>query len=289
MAQVGIVTDSTSGFSRELMKEYGIRIISMGFIMNNRVYRDYLDITLDEFWKIFPTFKEIPTTSAGGVGDFRNAFLDLAKSTNSIVCITISKALSATYNAADQAARMVMEEKPGLNIKLIDSKTSSGALSLIVLEAARAARAGKSQEEVVQVVQNMMSRAKYLLIFESLKYIMKIGRAPDAKNPDARAAAMPQISPIMGIVKTDTGVMENLDRASNIDEALMKATDLVKNYVDINEPVHFLLHYPDRIDKCEQMKKVLASKYNCAEVRIWQWSPATIVSCGPVYGLAFYT
>jgi DegV family protein with EDD domain len=289
MAQVGIVTDSTSGFSRELMTEYGIRIVSMGFISNSKVYRDYLDITTEEFWKIFPTFKEIPTTSAGGVGDFRAAFLDLAKSTNNIVCITISKVLSATYNAADQAARIVMEEKPGLNIKLIDSKTSSGALSLIVLEAARAARAGKSQDEVIRIVEDMMSRAKYFIILESLKYIMKIGRAPDAKNPDAKTAAIPPISPIMGIVKTDTGVMENLERASNIDDALMKATDLVKNYVDINNPIHFLLHYPDRIDKCEQMKKVLLSKYNCAEMHIWQWAPATIVSCGPVWGLAFYT
>lgn len=289
MAQVGIVTDSTTGFPPALAAEYGIRLVPMGFILGNKVYKDYVDITPDEFWKIFPDFKEIPTTSAGSLGDFRNAFMDLAKSMDKIVCITISRVLSATYNAADQAARIVREENPGLDIQLIDSQTSSGGLALVVLEAARAARAGKNQEEVVQVAHDMMSRSKYFIILESLKHIMKVGRAPDAASPEARAAEVPQISPVMGIVKEGTGVMENLERGSNIDEALLKAADLVKNYIDPGKPVHFLLHYPERIDKCEKLKEVLTAKYDCAEMNIWQWTPTTIVATGPMYGLAFYT
>jgi len=283
MSRVSIVTDSTTGLPEELVKEYDIRIVPMGFVLNNKIYRDYVDISVEEFWKMFPKFEEIPTTSAGSLGDFRSTFQNLARDTDSIVCITISDVLSATHKAAEQAAQLVMEEAAGIKIDVIDSKTSSGALGLIVLEAARAAKAGKSRSEVLQVVQDMMSRARYFIIMESLKYIMKVGRAPDSQVPPQAL-----VSPIMGIVKTDTGVMENLGRAANIDEALVQAIDMVQNYIDGKKAVHFLLHYPDRPDKCERMRQAIINKYNCVEMHVGQWPPTVVVATGPMYGLAFY-
>lgn len=285
MSQVGIVSDSVTGLSEKTMTENGIRVVSMGFVYNNKVYRDFLDIKIDDFWKMFPNFKEIPTTSACSIGDFRNTFLDLARTTDKIVCITISNKLSATYKAADQAAQIVRSENPALDIRVIDSKTSSGGLGWIVLEAARAARAGKNQEEIVAIVQNMISRAKYLIALESMKYILKVARAPEAKGQPIPV----NISPIMGIVKPDIGVMENIDRAANIDEALLKMTDLVQNYVEPGKPVHFILTYPDRFDKLEKISKLISEKYNCAEIIIGQWPPSAMVATGPMYGLGFYT
>ena len=63
MSRVGIVTDSTSLLPNELIAEYGIRRVSMGIVLNNKVYRDHLDITTSDFWKMFPDFKEMPTTA----------------------------------------------------------------------------------------------------------------------------------------------------------------------------------------------------------------------------------
>jgi DegV family protein with EDD domain len=285
MSQVGIVSDSVTGLSEKTMTENGIRIVSMGFVYKNKVYRDFVDISIAEFWKMFPNFTEIPTTSAGSIGDFRNTFLDLARTTDKIVCITISDKLSATHKAAVQAAQMVRSENPGLDIRVIDSKTSSSGLGWIVLEAARAARAGKSQEEVLAVVQNMMSRAKYMIVLESMKYILKVARAPDSKGQPVPV----NISPIMGIVKPDTGVMESIDRAANIDEGLLKAVGLVRNYIEPGRPVHFILTYSDRIDPLEKISQSLAEKYNCAEIIFGQWPPAAMVATGPMYGIGFYT
>jgi fatty acid-binding protein DegV len=117
-----------------------------------------------------------------------------------------------------------------------------------------------------------------------MKYILKVARAPadNSQQPPM------QIVPIMGIVKAGSGVMESIDRANSLEEALSKATDLVKNYIDTSKPVHFLLTYPDRPDNCEKMSKLLAEKYNCAEIIYGQWTPSAIVAAGPMYGLAFY-
>lgn len=288
MSQVGIVTDTSSSLPRDLVKQYGIYAIPVGFVLSHKLFRDYVDITPEEFWKMFPNLKDTPTTSAVSVGDFRDAFLNLAKVTSDIVCITISREFSATHTAARQAAEMVMGEKSGLKIAVVDSRTSAGGLSLIVIEAARAAQAGKSLAEVVQVIQDMIPRVKYYLMLESLKYIARVGRAPDAK---AQASAPPpvQISPIMGIVKPDTGVMESLNRGANLDDAIAKGIEMVKNYIDVSRPVHFLLQYPDNLAKCEQIGSALREKYKCAEIHIGQFAPTSIVATGPMYGIAFWT
>jgi DegV family protein with EDD domain len=282
MPEVGIVTDSTSLIPADLRAEYDIRVVSMGFILNNKVYRDHVDIETSEFWKIYPTFKEPPTTSAGATGDFYRAFLDLAEDKKSIVCITLSGVLSATFGSANQAARMAMEKKPGLDIRVIDSKTCLGALGFVVLEAARAARSGKNLPEVLDVVQDMLPRVKYFMILESLRSLMKIGRAPDGKVMD-----VPQIKPIMGMV-SGKGVVENLDRAATLDEALAKAVEMVGKYTSGGKPVHILLHYPQTDEKTEQMKQMLLSRYSCAEMYSSQCVPATVVATGPMWAMGFY-
>jgi DegV family protein with EDD domain len=146
--------------------------------IDGKDYRDQVDISPSEFWRIFRGLKKLPTTSAAGPGDWTSAITEMAKSTNDIVCIPVSKKLSATHEGAVQASDIMKAEYPNLNIEIIDSETGTGAQGFIVLEAARAAHAGKSLTEVVQVARDMIPRVKYFMSPDTLKYLIKIGRAP---------------------------------------------------------------------------------------------------------------
>ncbi len=97
MSKVGIVTDSISCVPPQLVKEYDIRVIPYHLILEGKDYRDQIDITPAEFWRRFPNLKKLPTTAAMGAGEYASTITELAKSTDSIVCITISRALSAAY------------------------------------------------------------------------------------------------------------------------------------------------------------------------------------------------
>ena len=125
--------------------------------IDEQYYRDNVDITMTEFWKMFPNLKEQPTTSAVNPGDFLNIFNELSKSVDNIICILVSKILSATQECAYQARRIIRPELPNLNIEIIDSKTSAGAMGFTVLEAARAAQQNKSMAEIIEVVQDIIS------------------------------------------------------------------------------------------------------------------------------------
>ncbi|MEW6142035.1 MAG: DegV family protein [Chloroflexota bacterium] len=284
MSKVAIVTDSTSCMPPELLKEYDIRVVPVGMVMNGRVYRDMVDITAAEFWKIFPDIKEQPTTTAGNPGDFVTVFGELAKATDNIVCILVSKALTATFESAYLARKLVKADHPDVNIHIIDSRTSAGALGFIVLEAAKTARAGKPVGEVLKVVDDMTSRVIYVAALDTLKYLINIGRAP--KN--ANIGEMLNVKPIIGFVD-DGGLIEVVGRVGGKEKALNKMVDMVKKYVDIKNPLHVIVHYSNRPEEGEQLKQLVASRYKCAELLFTEYTPVMCSATGPMVGMGFYT
>ena len=172
MSHVGIVTDSTNCLPPELIREYDIRVGSVVLNINGKSYRDQIDITPAEFYHIFPTLEELPTTSGVIPADFVAHFENLARTTDSIACIVLAKELSVTWQSAMQAREIFLKEHPNVALEIVDTKTAAGATGLIALEAARAARAGKKLAEVVQVTKEMMPKVNFIATLDTLKYLI---------------------------------------------------------------------------------------------------------------------
>jgi hypothetical protein len=81
--------------------------------MDDKDYVDKIDITPDEFWKKFYTLKKLPTTATVSPGDFTRIFMELGAVTDSIVCPTVSKALTGAYQSAEIAREDVLKAYPG--------------------------------------------------------------------------------------------------------------------------------------------------------------------------------
>jgi DegV family protein with EDD domain len=284
MSRVGIVTDSTNCLPPELINQYGIHVVPVCMIINGKVYRDLVDISLAEFKDISNNLDKQPTTSAANPGDFLNVFKELAQSTNDIVCILVSKALTATHESAYQARRMIRQEYPNLNVEIIDSRTSAGALGFIVIEAARAAKDGKNLAEIIAIAHEMVPRVVYLALLETLKFLMQIGRAPKA----TKVGEMLNVKPLIGFVD-DTGLIEVVSRVRGRNKALSTLVDLVGKYVDTGQPLHMMVHYSNGREQGEELRDLLTSRYRYAEIYLSEYSPVMVGAAGPLVGLSVYS
>jgi len=282
MSRVGIVTDTTSCLPPELVKEYDIRIVPVGLVIGGKHYKD-TELTNEEFWRLFYAANGSTSTTAASPGDFATIFEELSQSVNSIVCILVSKALSATFEAATQGKKLVQEKNPGIKIEIVDSKTSAGALGFIVLEAARAAKAGKSLEEVVQVANDMLPRVKFITAMDTLKYLIKTGRAPKM----AVIGDWLGVKPIIGMV-SNTGLVENLGRARGKQKALAKIAELAKAHIEPGKPVHAMFHYTDGVAAGETLREIITSQIDCKEVYFTPYTPVMASATGPVVAFSFY-
>ncbi len=282
MSKVTVVTDSVTCLPAETIAESGIRVVPCGLIIDGKPYRDQVDISSDEFWKRFSTLKQV-STSGALPGEFVNVFRSEAKENNSIVCIVLSKALSVSYKSAGQARDIIKAEFPNLDIEIIDSKTVIGAEGFVVREAARAAQAGKTRDEVVSIAQDMMGRVKWVVGLRT-KHTAQFGRAPDS----VFAGNTPEIIPMIAMLH-GTGLVEDAGRASGKQAGFQRMVEIVGENIDSSRPLHVIVHYTDIIEDGKQLLEMVKARYNCVETYLTPYSPVLGGSSGPATAVAFYT
>ena len=176
---VKIVTDSLSDIVDGVSGELGITVVPLYVRFGEKVYRDRVEITTDEFYHRLVHDDILPTTTQPSPGDFLDAFNKLAKETDEILVIVVSSKLSGTYQSALQAKSMV-EGK--CRIEVIDSETVIMGLGLVVLSAAKAARDGAGFGELIDLVRGAIPRSHAIMSFDTLKYLAKGGRIGRAQG-----------------------------------------------------------------------------------------------------------
>jgi len=209
---VKIVTDSLSDITGDLAKELGITVVPLTVFFGHESFLDRVTITTDEFYRRLAQGTVWPTTTQPPPGDFVNVYNKLAKETDEILVITLSSKLSGTYQSAIQA-KDLFEGK--CRIEVIDSLKVAMSLGLIVISAAKAARAGANLNDLVDLVGKAMPRSHLIAYFDTLKYLAKGGRIGKAQG---MLGAILSIKPILTV---KDGVMSPLtklrSRAAGLD------------------------------------------------------------------------
>jgi DegV family protein with EDD domain len=224
------VPDSTSDLMPETASEMGITIVPLnvhfGTEIGTETYQDGIDLKAEDFYRRLEQCKTLPTTSAPAPGAFAQVYDKLAKETDEILVITISSKLSATYKAAvDGKAAM----KSKARLEIVDSLSAVVGLGLIVISAAKAAKAGASLDEVIEVVRGSMGRVDFRLAFDTLEYLRKGGRIGTAQ---AFLGSALKVNPILTI---KNGLTEGVTRVRSRAKAVDYLGDFVMGFPDIEE------------------------------------------------------
>src|SRR5206468_4104635 len=131
MAGVRVVTDSSCDLPDDLVAEHGITVVPLSIRFGAEELVDRRDLTSEEFWSRCQTSPVLPETAAPSPGAFEAAFRQARESgADGIVCVNLSSKLSATIQAAAQAAKAVEADVP---VRVIDSLSVSLGLGLHVL------------------------------------------------------------------------------------------------------------------------------------------------------------
>ena len=170
---VKVVTDSTADLPDSLVRELGLEVVPLNVHFGTTVYRDGIDLDVDEFFRRLVSSPQVPTTSQPSVGDFVDVYRRLGEDASAIVSVHLSTKLSGTINAATQA--IDSEELP-CPVTVVDSRSASIGTGLVAVAAARAAQAGDSLEKVVQAAYKVASSLRVLITMDTLEYLQKGGR-----------------------------------------------------------------------------------------------------------------
>src|SRR5213595_1436399 len=101
---VQIVTDSAADLPLALAAEYGIHVIPLRVEVGGRSYRDGVDLSGPEFYRLLRENPARITTSQPALGEFQQTYHDLTAAGCNVVSVHVSSGLSGTYNVATLAA-----------------------------------------------------------------------------------------------------------------------------------------------------------------------------------------
>ncbi len=236
---VKIVTDSTSDLTHEIASMLGITVVPLYVSLGGVTYRDNIDLTTDDFYQKLGQSATLPTTSSPSPGSFTEVYDRLAAETDEILTITISSKLSASYKTA-VAGREI--RKSNARVEIIDSLSAIAGLGLIVISAAKAAQAGQSLDEVINVTRSSMKRVEFRIAFDTLEYLKRGGRIGAAQ---AFLGSMLKVNPILTI---KDGVIEGVARPRSRTKAMDFLYDFVASYAHIEEMVIEDANTPDDVE-----------------------------------------
>ncbi len=191
---VRIVTDSACDLSDADLAEWGIGLVPLSIRFGDDEFVDRTELSTSEFYRRLANSEQLPETSAPSPGAFAAMFNSLAdEGADAVVCINISEALSATIQAARTAAT---SDDVSIPVHVVNSQSVTGGLGSIVLGCARAARDGKSAEEIVAMAEDMRDRTRIYATLDTLENLKKGGRIGGAQ---AAFGAMLSIKPLLDL------------------------------------------------------------------------------------------
>lgn len=206
MSKMRIAADSTCDLPLSKANELGITIVPVVVNFGVETYTDF-ELTGDEFWQ---KAKEVchPRSSQPSVGAFAEAYRPLVEAGDEVVCLTVTGKLSGSYNSASTAA----QDFEG-RVTVVDSLSLSYALGAQVLAAREAAEAGASVAEIIQRTEDVRQRSHLFLLFDTIEYLEKGGRAN---------RVMPAIKRIVGML--------NIKAMLTLDDGELKLLGAARSY-----------------------------------------------------------
>ena len=216
---IKIITDSTCDIARETVERFGISVVPAYVLFGEESFRQGIDINPTQFYARLQSSSQLPSTSQPTPGDFIGAMEPLVSAGDQVVCVTVARQLSGTYNSAAQAASQFADGA----VTVIDSGTASvGHMLQVVAVAEDAAAPDATLESVVSAAETRAGRGYGFAMVDTLEYLQKGGRIGKAQ------AFMGSLMKVKPILRVADGEVLPVDRPRNVRRGLQRLEELVR-------------------------------------------------------------
>ncbi len=274
-----IVADTTCGLPRDLIAQRGIVLIPQVVMFGEESFHDDKELDTAAFLQKLKAAKELPKTAAPEPPLYYPIFEEAKKKRESVIIVAPTGKASGTVRSAETAA----QEFPGVDIRVVDTLTISCNLGSLVLVADDMAKAGKSADEIVAKLNDMIPRGRIYFLVDTLEYLAKGGRIGGAKR---LLAELLEIKPILQV---KDGQVVPFEQQRTKKRALARLVEVVVEQCKGGENAHLCVLQVEAEQEAELLVTELKSRVNVPNIPIYELPPAIVVHAGPrAMGVGFF-
>jgi DegV family protein with EDD domain len=254
-ANTAILVDSTADFPEAPERFPNWRVVPLYVLFGDQSYRDYVELSPEEFYARLRTAEQLPTTSQPTPGDFLAAYETLS-GYDRVYSLHISAALSGTYQSARTAAAEL-----GDKVRVVDSESASAAIAMLGLAIQRRLDRGTTDQEIDALIARYKERAGLIFTVDTLEFLRRGGRIGRAS---AWAGELLHVKPILALKREVVPVKRVRGNRKAMQE-------FVSAFISSSSDVPTLrvgIAHADAPERAEQLRKMVRAERPQAEVEI---------------------
>ena len=201
---------------------------------------------------------ECPKSACPSPGLYLDAFEETEA--DRIYVITISAALSGSYQSANAARQMYEEEHEDVKIHIFNSRTTSVGETLILLRIKEMEEEGYAFEEIISEIEAYISRQQTYFVLDDLETLHKNGRLTGLKY---LAVSVLNIKLICG--STPEGEIQQMAISRGMRQALSRMAEMAAQAIKSGTN-RIGISYCNCLKRAESLKALLAPKLPGVEI-----------------------
>ncbi|WP_217587367.1 DegV family protein [Lentibacillus saliphilus] len=247
---IQLMADGGADFPKSLEKSLDIAVVPLYLHFSDEQYRTGIDLSTAAFHEKMKAADELPRSSAPSPNDFYEAYkkIDPAKP---ILMLSLTRGLSSTYDNAVSGKQMLLEEEPERKIEVINTKTASCGVTLLLHEAGQKIDEGYSFEQLVDHLYERVEQTRTLFVLKTLENLVRGGRLEKVKGTIARTL---NIKLLMKATDED-GTIEVIEKVRGDKKSIRRFIDQIEDHTkQFENKIIAMTHVNDEA----RGKKVLA-------------------------------
>jgi len=223
---VRVVTDSSAYLRPGLVRELDITVVPFHVRIDGREFLDGVELGDESFHQLVQEQGLRPRAEPPSVVEFQRVYERLNRETGEIIVILLSGALSKAAENAQMAADGLLGR---CQIEVIDSKSVSAGLGILVELAGQAAAEGHPLDEIVRLVRGVIPQIYVVFFSDTLSYLEQAGRIGHAQ---ALLGTYLGIKPFLTL---EEGTITPIEKVRTREEAVEKLLEFVTEFDAIQQ------------------------------------------------------
>lgn len=251
---IKILSDSACDLPESIIKKYDIDILPIIVLNDDKEFLDKVNITPDRLYDDMRN-GEIYKTAQIPPNMFKEKFEEYARGNTEAIYLAFSSGLSGTYQTSTFVRESILEEYPDFDLDIVDTKAASLGFGLIVLEAAKMAKEGKTKQEILNAVSFYKENIEHIFTVDDIEYLFKGGRVT---RTQALVGGILNIKPILEVRVAD-GKLVQLEKARGTNKVYKTMLNIVEDrLVDKDQTIGII--YTDNLESANKLKEMLKER-----------------------------
>ena len=258
---VRIITDSAADFEPFELEKWNIACIPLKVMLGDTEYEENVNLSKDQFFSLLASTGDTPKTSQPSPDHLMDLFAEAKQVGDEAVYITISSAISGTY----QTAVMTCEDAESEDCYVFDSRNATGGQRLLVEYAVRLRDEGRNAKEILTALETVRDKIVLFACIDTLEYLYRGGRISQTVY---KLGTMAQVKPIIRV--SEEGAIEVPAKAMGMRKGMDQLVKKLEAQKSAADHKLYVMYTADRTIGQTLAHKVSALGYDIPEEQIIQ-------------------